>query len=153
MTLALARMMLSLAGIENTDPGKVLRDGFALDKYRAMITAQRGDPDAQLPVAEKKRTVKAERSGYLTRLDARAIGVASWRLGAGRARKEDPVSPTAGVMCLAKPGDEVSAGGVILELHADGDDRFDHALAALSGAIEIADQPGEAVPLVLGRIE
>ncbi|MGA8297294.1 MAG: thymidine phosphorylase [Acidimicrobiales bacterium] len=153
VTLALARMMLSLAGIENTDPGKVLRDGFALDKYRAMITAQRGDPDAQLPVAEKKRTVKAERSGYLTRLDARAIGVASWRLGAGRARKEDPVSPTAGVMCLAKPGDEVSAGGVILELHADGDDRFDHALAALSGAIEIADQPGEAVPLVLGRIE
>jgi thymidine phosphorylase len=152
VTLALASAMLKLAGIEGVDPAKVLSDGFALDRYRQMIAAQGGDPDASLPVARKTRNVVAERSGYLARLDARGVGVASWRLGAGRQRKEDPVSPTAGVLCLAKPGDAVTDGDTILELHADEEDRFDRALAALSGAIEIADEPPESQPFVLGRV-
>jgi thymidine phosphorylase len=152
VTLALASAMLSLAGIEGTDPAKVLRDGFALDKYRAMIAAQGGDPDAPLPVARQKRPVVATRSGYLARLDARGVGVASWRLGAGRQRKEDRVSPTAGVVIRAKPGDAVTVGDTILELRADSEDRFERALAALSGAIEIADEPPEKTPFVLARV-
>ncbi len=152
VTLALAREMLALAGVEGPDPAQVLRDGFALDRYRAMIAAQGGDPEAPLPVAKHKKDVTADRSGYLARLDARGVGVASWRLGAGRQRKEDPVSPTAGVICLAKPGDAVEAGQSILELHADSEDRFGRALAALDGAIEITDQPPDQSPIVLRRI-
>ena len=117
-----------------------------------MIAAQGGDPDAPLPVAKHKKVVTADRSGYLARLDARGVGVASWRLGAGRQRKEDPVTQTAGVICLAKPGDAVEAGESLLELHADSEDRFGRALAALDGAIEITDEPPDPSPIVLGRI-
>lgn len=152
VTLALAEAMLALAGIEGSNPAQRLREGLALDRYRAMISAQGGDPDAPLPVAKLTKAVVAERSGYVTRLDARGVGVASWRLGAGRQRKEDSVSPTAGVVLRAKPGDAVSRGDVVLELRADEEDRFDHALVALEGAIEIADEAPEIKPLVLGRI-
>jgi thymidine phosphorylase len=152
VTLALAKEMLSLAGITGADPAQLLRDGSALDRYRAMIAAQGGDPDAPLPVAKLSRPVTAERSGYLARLDARGVGVASWRLGAGRQRKEDPVSPTAGVLLFAKPGDQVNKGDTLLELYADDEDRFDRALAALEGAVEIADDPPPPESLVLGRI-
>ena len=117
-----------------------------------MIAAQGGDPDAPLPVAKQKRNLVADRSGYLARLDARSVGVASWRLGAGRQHKEDPVSATAGVLCRAKPGDAVTAGDTVLELYADSEDRFGHALAALSGAVAIADEPPDTEPLVLGRV-
>ncbi|MGB9113206.1 MAG: thymidine phosphorylase [Acidimicrobiales bacterium] len=152
VTLALANAMLTLAGIAGVDPTKVLSDGFALDRFLKMIAAQGGDPDAPLPVARQARNVVADRTGYLARLDARSVGVASWRLGAGRQHKEDPVSATAGVLCRAKPGDAVTAGDTILELRADDEDRFAHALDALSGAIEIADEPPDTEPLVLGRI-
>lgn len=153
VTLELARTMLSLAGVKDKDPGQILRDGYALDRYRQMIAAQGGDPDARLPVAAVQRPVLAERSGYLTRLDALGVGVASWRLGAGRARKEDPVSPAAGVVCRAKPGDEVSAGDPILELRTDDEARIDRAVAALEGAIEIGDQPPEPQAPVLGQVD
>jgi thymidine phosphorylase len=148
VTLALAREMLELAGIR-ADPALALRDGSALDRYRAMVVAQGGDPDAPLPRARHVDTVTAERSGILERLDARAVGLAAWRLGAGRARKEDPVSASAGVVCLAKPGERVSERQSVLELHTDEPERVDWARAALSGAIAIADQPRPAPPLLL----
>ena len=148
VTLALAREMLELAGIR-ADPALALRDGSALDRYRAMVVAQGGDPDAPLPRARHVDTVTAERSGILERLDARAVGLAAWRLGAGRARKEDPVSASAGVVCLAKPGERVSERQSVLELHTDEPERGDWARAALSGAIAIADQPRPAPPLLL----
>ena len=109
VTLALAAEMLRLAGID-ADPAAALADGRALDRYRAMIAAQGGDPDAELPRAAVSAVVTAPETGWLRRLDARAVGVAAWRLGAGRARKEDPVSAAAGVLCLAKPGERVEAG-------------------------------------------
>jgi thymidine phosphorylase len=140
--------MLELAGIR-ADPALALRDGSALDRYRAMVVAQGGDPDAPLPRARHVDTVTAERSGILERLDARAVGLAAWRLGAGRARKEDPVSASAGVVCLAKPGERVSERQSVLELHTDEPERVDWARAALSGAIAIADQPRPAPPLLL----
>ncbi len=154
VTLALAREMLALAGID-ADPAEALADGRALAKYRQMIAAQGGDPDAALPVAKHSLLVHAEGGGYLRRLDALAVGTAAWRLGAGRARKEDPVSAGAGVICLAKPGDKVAAGQPLLELRADDPARFDGALAALDGGIEIGDLDADQLvsgPAVIERI-
>jgi thymidine phosphorylase len=125
----------------------------ALAAYRTMIAAQGGDPDAALPVARHIEVVRAERGGYVRALDARAVGVAAWRLGAGRARKEDPVSATAGVICLAKPGEEVTAGQAVLELRGDDPARFGRARQALVTAIEIGAQPpAAAADPVLERI-
>ena len=148
VVLALAREMLALAGIE-ADPAAALADGSALTRYRDMIAAQGGDPDAPLPVARHTRALAAPAAGFLVRLDARAVGNAAWRLGAGRARKEDPVSAAAGVLCLAKPGDGVEEEQPLLELRADDESRFDAALAALGNAIEIgAGGPGEIDPVI-----
>jgi len=151
VTLALAREMLALAGVE-ADPATALADGRALATYREMIAAQGGAPDAPLPVAPCSAVVPAAESGYLRRLDAFAVGVAAWRLGAGRARKEDAVSASAGVICLAKPGDQVTAGEPLLELRADDEARFGRALEALEGAIQIGARPPEPQPAVLERI-
>ncbi len=151
VTLALAREMLALAGIK-ADPGAALADGRALARYQEMIAAQGGDPSAPLPVAPYRTVVEAAESGYLRGLDAFGVGVAAWRLGAGRARKEDAVSASAGVICLAKPGDQVTAGQPLLELHADDEARFGRALEALDGAIQIGPRPPEPRPAVLERI-
>jgi thymidine phosphorylase len=151
VTLALAREMLALAGID-ADPAAALAGGRALDRYRRMIAAQGGDPDAPLPQARHAEKVTAPESGWLRRLDALAVGVAAWRLGAGRARKEDPVSAAAGVLCLAKPGEWVEAGQPVLELRADDESRFGRARDALTAAIEIGPEPPAAAPLVLERI-
>ncbi|MGH3409108.1 MAG: thymidine phosphorylase [Streptosporangiaceae bacterium] len=151
VTLALAREMLALAGIE-ADPAAALADGRALARYQEMIAAQGGDPSAPLPAAPYRTVVTAAESGYLRGLDAFGVGVAAWRLGAGRARKEDAVSAAAGVICLAKPGDQVTAGQPLLELHADDEARFGRALDALDGAIQIGPRPPEPRPAVLERI-
>ncbi|MFB9834369.1 thymidine phosphorylase [Actinoallomurus acaciae] len=152
LTVALAREMLAAAGLTGAkDPAEALRDGSAMDAWRSMISAQGGDPDAALPVADETCQVAAPATGVLSRLDAYGVGVAAWRLGAGRARKEDPVSYAAGITLHAKPGDRVREGEPLLTLHADTADRFDRALEALDGAYEI----GEAFtpsPLIIDRI-
>ncbi len=159
LTVALAREMLTLAGLAGApDPADMLARGGAMDTWRQMVAAQGGDPAATLPEATETELVRADRDGYLTRLDARAVGVAAWRLGAGRARKEDPVSPIAGVTCLIKPGEAVRAGQPILQLHLDGVARLPGALAALDGAWDIGDRQqaveaaAAAAPLILERI-
>jgi thymidine phosphorylase len=151
LTLALAREMLAAVGQVDTDPADALRDGRAMDVWRRMITAQGGDPDAPLPQARERHVVPAPASGVLTELDALAVGVAAWRLGAGRARKEDPVSPGAGVVLHAKPGDEVRQGQPLFELHADDPARFERALAALAGGYRIGES-ADRRPLVLDTI-
>jgi thymidine phosphorylase len=151
VTLALATEMLELAGID-ADPAAALADGRALERYRAMIAAQGGDPDAELPPARHVFVVRAESGGWISALDARSVGVAAWRLGAGRARKEDPVSAAAGIICLVKPGDRVDAGQPVLELRSDDPVRFDRALEALAGALEIGPQPPEPGSLILDRV-
>jgi thymidine phosphorylase len=158
VTLALAAEMLTLAGLPAAGdpaggPVAALADGRALDRYRAMIRAQGGDPDAPLPQAAHAQVVTAAESGWLRRLDARAVGMAAWRLGAGRARKEDPVSAAAGVICLAKPGDRVDRGQPLLELRGDAESRFAAARDALAGAIEIGPRPPDVGPLILERIQ
>jgi thymidine phosphorylase len=151
LTLTLAREMLAAAGLADADPDAALRDGRAMDVWRAMISAQGGDPDARLPIAPERHVVAAPSTGVLTRLDALAVGVAAWRLGAGRARKEEPVSASAGVVLLAKPGDEVRAGEPLLELLAEHESRFPRAIEALADAVEIGGEY-RAGPLVLDRI-
>ncbi len=155
VTYALARAMLGLAGID-ADPVAAITSGRALDAYRRMIRVQGGDPDAPLPQARHRReALPASHDGWLTRLDALAVGIAAWRLGAGRARKEDAVSHTAGVRCLAKPGDYVRQGQPILELRADDPARFDPAIEALGApdVIAIGGEPPPPAPLVLDEVE
>jgi thymidine phosphorylase len=152
VVVALSREMADLVGLDPATPEKTLNDGTAAQRFEMMIAAQGGDPAAPLPRAEHVRTLAAERSGYVTALDARSVGVAAWRLGAGRARKEDSVSSTAGVVCLAKPGAEVRNGDDLLELHSDDHDKIDHALQALEGAVEIAEVPPAPQSLVAERI-
>jgi thymidine phosphorylase len=151
VTLALAREMLTLAGVQ-ADPAAALADGRALAVYRDMIRAQGGDPDAELPRAPHTMVVRAAESGFVRRLDARAVGVAAWRLGAGRARKEDTVSAAAGVVCLARAGDRVAAGDPVLELRAADETRFGRAVTALDQAIEIGPQPPSRPSVILERI-
>ena len=154
LTLALAREMLAGAGLDAVDPAERLADGSAMDVWRRMIVAQGGDPDAALPVARETHVVTAAESGVLARLDAYAVGVAAWRLGAGRARKEDPVQAGAGVEWHARPGDLVVAGQPIMTLHTDEPERFRMALQALEGGWSVAPE-GTVVnrlPLLIDRI-
>jgi thymidine phosphorylase len=152
LTLALAREMLAAAGLPEADPADALADGRAMDVWRRMVAAQDGDPDAPLPAAREVHAVSAPATGVLRRLDAYAVGIAAWRLGAGRARKEDPVSPAAGVVMLAKPGDPVRAGEPLLELHTDEPARVERALAALGGAVEVGADPPLRTDLILDRL-
>jgi len=137
LTVALAEEMLRLAGKTDVDVRAALADGRAMDKWKQMIRAQHGDPDAALPVAEHTEVVTATDSGVLTKLDALGVGVASWRLGAGRARKEDPVQDVAGIELHAKPGDTVTAGQPFMTLHTATPERFERAIEALESAVEI----------------
>jgi thymidine phosphorylase len=153
LTCALAREMLDAAGRPDADPAAALADGSAMDSWRAMIRAQGGDPAATLPVAREQEVVTAERDGVLSTLDAYAVGVAAWRLGAGRARKEDPVQAGAGVELHARPGDTVRAGQPLLTLHTDTPERFERAREALAGGIVIGPGPAATPgPLVIDRI-
>jgi thymidine phosphorylase len=152
--VALAREMLRAAGVDDVDPADKLADGSAMDVWRAMISAQGGDPSAPLPVARESHVVRAESDGVLTRLDALAVGLAAWRLGAGRERKEDPVQAGAGVVWHARPGGEVRKGEPLLTLLTDTPERFERALAALEGGYEIAPA-GTAytpAPLIIDRV-
>jgi thymidine phosphorylase len=156
VTLALAGHMLELAGITpgpGADLTEAIASGRALEVYRQMIRAQGGDPDAPLPrAAHRREALPAPAAGWVTRLDARAVGVAAWRLGAGRARKEDDVSYTAGVVCLAKPGDYVQQGQPVLELHADDPARFGPAADAQAGALTVASERPPTAPLILDEV-
>jgi thymidine phosphorylase len=153
LTLVLAREMLDLAGLSDVDPAAALDDGRAMDVWRRMITAQGGDPAAELPRALHRETVRATSAGVVTNLSALPIGVAAWRLGAGRARKEESVSAGAGIEILVEVGAEVRVGAPLLELHTDDLDRLPAALAELADAISIG-RAADVVhqQLVLDRI-
>ena len=153
LTVALAREMLAGAGRDDVDPAEVLASGRAMDAWQAMIRAQGGDPDAALPTARHSHEVLASSSGVLTRLDAMAVGMAAWRLGAGRARKEDPVQAGAGVVWHARPGDSVTEGAALFTLLTDDEARFDRALASLDGGYDIGEASSyAATPLIHTRV-
>lgn len=152
ITVALATEMLNLAGVRDVDVAAALKDGRAMDKWRAMISAQGGDPDAKLPVAKETQTVVAEADGVISELDALAVGLASWRLGAGRARKEDPVQFGAGVTLHAQLGDTVKKGAPLYTLHTDEPARFERAAETIAKAYKIEAQAQVTRKLILDRI-
>ncbi|MBF6242093.1 MULTISPECIES: thymidine phosphorylase [Nocardia] len=152
LTVALAREMVAQAGIRDVDPAAALADGRAMDHWRAMVAAQGGDPDAPLPRARHTETLVAQESGVLTRLDAMAVGLAAWRLGAGRARQGDPVQFGAGIEMHCKPGDPVTAGKPLFTLHTDSEAAIPTAIATLRAGFDIGAVPPTAHPLILGRI-
>ncbi|MET0673445.1 MAG: thymidine phosphorylase, partial [Microbacterium pygmaeum] len=152
LTVALAREMLTLAGQPDADVEAALRDGRAMDSWRAMIRAQDGDPDAALPTPHETHVVTAGEAGHVTRMDALPFGIAAWRLGAGRARAEDSVVHSAGIDLHVKPGDRVAAGQPLFTLLGHDESRFQRALAALEGAWAIGPDAPEATSLVRERI-
>jgi len=153
LTVALAKEMLALAGRPDADVEAALQDGRAMDVWKRMIRAQDGDPDAELPVAKETHVVTANRDGVLATQEALPFGIAAWRLGAGRARQQDPVIHAAGIDLHAKPGDRVTAGQPLFTMSADDEARFPRALEALEGAYSIADTAPPRSPIVRARIE
>jgi thymidine phosphorylase len=154
LVLTLAREMLSAVGLDGVDPTDRLRDGSAMDVWRAMLRAQGGDPTASLPRATHTERLSAPHDGVLSRVDALSVGVAAWRLGAGRHRRAEAVQFGAGVELMARPGDRVRAGQPLLILHTDDPDRFPGALQLLAEGIDI-ESGAEHVsvgPLVLERL-
>lgn len=156
LTVLLAREMLDAAGVTNgKDPEVALKDGSAMDKWRQMISAQGGNPDAPLPTAKEFIQIRAEKSGTIASMDALKVGISAWRLGAGRARQGESVQAGAGIEIHAKPGEKIAAGAPIFTLHTDEPERFARAEEALDGAVTISDDGRVAprLPLVVARID
>jgi thymidine phosphorylase len=153
ITVALATEMLRLSGKSDVDVAAALNDGRAMDKWNEMIRAQKGDPTAKMQIAKHEHVILAEASGFVNELDALAVGTASWRLGAGRARKEDPVQFGAGILIHAKRGEKIEKGAPLLTLYTDEAERFERAIDALEGGIKIEDVASSSyTPLILDRI-
>ena len=156
LTLILAREMLDAAGVKSSmDPADALKNGAAMDHWRRMIKAQGGDPDARLPVAKESMQIFADSDGEMVAMDAMKVGVAAWRLGAGRSRQGEKVQAGAGIEIHAKPGEQVRKGQPLLTLHTDESDRFARATQILEGSIRISNtgEKVERLPLILERIE
>ena len=153
LTLLLAREMIDAAGIKGKDPEIALKDGSAMDVWRRMISAQGGNPDAPLPVARHQHEIISTKHGRMISMDAMKVGVAVWRLGAGRSRQGEKVQAGAGIELHAKPGEEISVGQKLMTLHTDESERFDRALAILEGCVEIVPNGTvKRLPLVVERI-
>lgn len=152
LTVELAREMLIQAGVTGVDPSENLRNGKAMDKWRQMISAQGGNPDAELPKAKHSHQILATESGYVSRLDALEVGVASWRLGAGRERKEDAVQFGAGIELNVQIGSKIEAGQPLMTLFTDTEEKFERAIELASGAVEISNSSVAQRKLILGRI-
>ncbi|MFY7812755.1 MAG: thymidine phosphorylase [Candidatus Nanopelagicaceae bacterium] len=151
LTLILAREMLDAAGVTGKDPEVALRDGSAMDHWRRMVSAQGGNPDAPLPRAKETLTISAEASGEISTMNALQVGIAAWRLGAGRERQGEKVQAGAGIEIHAKPGDTVKEGSPLFTLHSDEPARFERAKSALSGAVTFGKV--ERLPLIVDRID
>ena len=151
LTVALARRMVEAAGLD-ADPEQVLASGAAMDVWRAMIRAQGGDPDAALPIAKHSDDLHAPHDGVVTDIDAMSVGIAAWRLGAGRARKEDPVQAAAGVLLRVRPGYRVVTGQPLATLLTDAPEAVDRARAALEGAFTLGDS-SDCRPIVVGHVD
>jgi thymidine phosphorylase len=153
LTLILAREMLDAAKVSGKDPEVALKDGSAMDRWRKMVIAQGGDPDAPLPTAKEKLVITAEKSGTISSMDALKVGISAWRLGAGRARQGEAVQAGAGIEIHAKPGEKINSGSALFTLHSDDSERFERAKQALEGAVSISEkgEVAERLPLVITR--
>ena len=153
LTMALAREMLAAAGIDGADPAETLRDGSAMDRFRALVAAQGGDLSLPLPIGAASETVTAPRGGVMGDIDAMGVAMAAWRLGAGRAQPGEPVQLGAGVRLHRRPGEPVAAGETLFTLYTDTPDRLPAALGELDGAWSVGDAPPQELPLIIDRID
>ncbi|MEY3685122.1 MAG: hypothetical protein RJB00_72 [Actinomycetota bacterium] len=153
LTLILAREMLDAAKVSGKDPEVALKDGSAMDRWKKMVKAQGGDPDAPLPTAKEKLVITADKSGTISSMDALKVGISAWRLGAGRARQGEAVQAGAGIEIHAKPGEKIDSGSALFTLHSDDSDRFERAKQALEGAVSISEkgEVAERLPLVITK--
>ena len=153
LTLILAREMLDAAKVSGKDPEVALKDGSAMDRWRKMVKAQGGNPDAPLPTAKEKLVITAEKSGTISSMDALKVGISAWRLGAGRARQGEAVQAGAGIEIHAKPGEKINSGSALFTLHSDDSERFERAKQALEGAVSISEkgEVAERLPLVITK--
>ena len=155
LTVLLAQEMLDLAGIKDADPAAALKNGKAMDVWRAMISSQGGDPDAKLPVAQENTVVRADKDGTILSMDAMKVGMAAWRLGAGRSRQGEKVQAGAGIEIHAKPGEHIKAGSPLYTLHTDVEATFNRALESLQDSVEIGELPAggiDRLPLIIEKI-
>ncbi|MCV7079957.1 thymidine phosphorylase [Mycobacterium szulgai] len=152
LALRLAEEMLTLAGIDSRDPAQTLQDGSAMDRFRRLVAAQGGDLSAPLPVAAHSESVIAYRGGTMGTIDAMAVGLTAWRLGAGRSRPGEQIQAGAGVRIHRRPGEPVAAGEPLFTLYTDTPERFDAALAELEGAWSVEDTSPQLPPLIIDRI-
>jgi len=153
LTLILAREMLDASKVSGKDPEVALKDGSAMDRWKKMVKAQGGDPDAPLPTAKEKLVITADKSGTISSMDALKVGISAWRLGAGRARQGEAVQAGAGIEIHAKPGEKIDSGSALFTLHSDDSDRFERAKQALEGAVSISEkgEVAERLPLVITK--
>jgi thymidine phosphorylase len=155
LTVLLAQEMLNLVGIKDADPAAALKNGKAMDVWRSMISSQGGDPDAKLPVAKENTVVRADKDGTILSMDAMKVGMAAWRLGAGRSRQGESVQAGAGIEIHAKPGEVIKAGSPLYTLHTDVAATFARALESLENSVEIGELPAggiDRLPLIIERI-
>lgn len=152
LTLRLAAEMLELAGVDGVDPAQTLRDGTAMDRFARLVAAQGGDLSKPLPIGAYSETVTAARGGTMGDIDAMAVGLAAWRLGAGRSRPGARVQHGAGIKIHRRPGEPVAAGEVLFTLYTETPDRFGPAMAELDGAFSVGDDPPASRPLIIDRI-
>ena len=152
LTLALAREMLDAAGVDGIDPADTLADGTAMDRFRDLVSAQGGDLSQPLPIGAHSETVTAPRGGVMGDIDAMAVGLAVWRLGAGRSTPGGRVQFGAGVRIHRGPGEPVAAGEPLFTLYTDTPERFGGAIAELDGGWSVDDQPPKSRPLIIDRI-
>jgi len=155
LTVFLAQEMLDLAGIKDADPAAALKNGKAMDVWRAMISSQGGDPDAKLPIAQENTVVRADKDGTILSMDAMKVGMAAWRLGAGRSRQGEKVQAGAGIEIHAKPGEHIKAGSPLYTLHTDVEATFNRALESLQDSVEIGELPAggiDRLPLIIEKI-
>ncbi|MBU6352427.1 MAG: thymidine phosphorylase [Actinomycetales bacterium] len=154
LTVLLAEEMLELAGVRTKDPRDALRDGSAMDIWKKMVRAQGGDPDAPLPIAKEKHQITAEQSGTISSMRAINVGIAAWRLGAGRSRQGEQVQSGAGIEIHVKPGARITQGQPLFTLHSDDSSRFERAISALDGAVSFSQDGSveEHLPLIVDRI-
>lgn len=152
LTLRLAAEMLALAGVGDRDPADTLRDGTAMDRFRRFVAAQGGDLSVPLPIGRHSETVTAPRGGTMGDIDAMAVGLAAWRLGAGRSRPGERVQAGAGLRIHRRPGEPVAAGEPLFTLYTDTPERFGAALAELDGGWNVGDGAPAPRPLIIDRI-
>lgn len=137
---------------------KAIADGSALQTLVKMVHAQGGNEKLLLDTSLFKKAaydyeVKAPKTGYIEHVDTESYGMASLALGAGRAKKEDPIDYSAGITLEKKTGDFVKEGDVIAVLHTNKPESVKEAEERILKATEISSEPVKKKPIILGRIE